>query len=85
MGAGSFFCKSAPGKSKTIQEIAFAALHKHSAGSGSRSGSSELLRSTESEFPVGTYIAVVDIRQSTGEIKVRRFVAVDDAATLLTR
>ena len=31
-------------------------------------------------FPFGTYIAVVDIDKGTGEIKVRKFVAVDHAA-----
>ena len=29
-------------------------------------------------FPYGTYIAVVDVDRETGEVKVRRFLAVDD-------
>ena len=34
-------------------------------------------------FPFGTYICVVDIDKGTGEIKVRRFVAVDDCGNII--
>ena len=36
-----------------------------------------------SHFPFGTYICVVDIDKGTGEIKVRRFVAVDDCGNII--
>jgi carbon-monoxide dehydrogenase large subunit len=34
-------------------------------------------------YPNGTYIAVVDIDRETGEVKVRRFLAVDDCGTII--
>ena len=34
-------------------------------------------------FPNGTYISVVDIDPDTGEVKVRRFLAVDDCGTVI--
>ena len=34
-------------------------------------------------FPHGTYIAVVDVDRETGEVKVRRFLAVDDCGTVI--
>ena len=34
-------------------------------------------------FPFGAYIAVVDIDRGTGEVKVRRFVAIDDCGTVI--
>src|SRR5258708_24783487 len=34
-------------------------------------------------FPVGSYICVVDIDRGTGDVKVRRFVAVDDCGNII--
>jgi carbon-monoxide dehydrogenase large subunit len=34
-------------------------------------------------FPFGAYVAVVDIDRGTGEVKVRRFVAIDDCGTVI--
>ena len=34
-------------------------------------------------FPFGTYICVVDIDKGTGEVKVRRFIAVDDCGNII--
>ena len=34
-------------------------------------------------FPFGSYICVVDIDKGTGEVKVRRFVAVDDCGNII--
>ncbi len=34
-------------------------------------------------FPNGAYIAVVDVDRETGEVKVRRFVAVDDCGVVI--
>ena len=34
-------------------------------------------------FPFGTYICVVDIDRGTGEVSVRRFVAVDDCGNII--
>ena len=34
-------------------------------------------------FPFGSYIAVVEVDRDTGEVKVRRFLAVDDCGTVI--
>ena len=34
-------------------------------------------------FPHGTYVAVVDVDRETGEVRVRRFLAVDDCGTVI--
>jgi carbon-monoxide dehydrogenase large subunit len=34
-------------------------------------------------FPFGAYICVVDIDRGTGEVKIRRFMAVDDCGTII--
>ena len=34
-------------------------------------------------FPFGSYICVVDIDRGTGEVKIRRFVAVDDCGNII--
>src|ERR671913_141678 len=77
---GRWFVKGDPEKGKTIQELAFASF-----------GSLELPEGVEGHldavsvydppnltYPYGAYICVVDVDQGTGEIKLRRFVSVDD-------
>jgi carbon-monoxide dehydrogenase large subunit len=80
---GRWFVKGDPEQGVTIQEIAMAAH-----------GSVELPRGVEGgldaetvydppnlTFPFGAYICVVDVDPGTAEVKVRRFVAVDDCGT----
>jgi carbon-monoxide dehydrogenase large subunit len=77
---GRWYVKGNPTQGKTIQEIAFGA---HS--------SLELPEGVEGHldaecvydppnltFPFGAYICVVDVDRGTGQVKVRRFIAVDD-------
>ena len=80
---GTYSVKGDPTVSKTIQEIALAAH-----------GSMELPEGVEGHldaacvydppnltYPYGAYICVVDVDPSTGAVKVRRFIAVDDCGT----
>jgi aerobic carbon-monoxide dehydrogenase large subunit len=80
---GTYSVKGDPTMSKTIQEVALAAH-----------GSLELPEGVEGHldaacvydppnltYPYGAYICVVDVDPSTGAVKVRRFVAVDDCGT----
>ena len=80
---GRWFVKGDPERGKTIQEIAMAAH-----------GSLELPEGVEGHldaqvvynppdltYPYGCYICVVDVDPGTGQVKVRRFVAVDDCGT----
>jgi aerobic carbon-monoxide dehydrogenase large subunit len=80
---GKFFVKGAPGKAKTIQEIAFAAYTNLPAGVEAGLEAVHYYDPPNLTFPFGTYICVVDIDKGTGEPKVRRFVAVDDCGNII--
>src|SRR5215831_7164709 len=80
---GKFFVKGAPSKSKTIQEIAFAAYTNHPQGLEAGLEAVDYYDPPNLTFPFGTYICVVDIDTGTGEVKVRRFVAVDDCGNII--
>ena len=80
---GKFFVKGAPSKSKTIQDIAFAAYTNIPAGLEAGLEAVDYYDPPNLTFPFGTYICVVDIDKGTGEIKVRRFVAVDDCGNII--
>lgn len=80
---GKFFVKGAPSKSKTIQEIAFAAYTNLPEGMEAGLEAVDYYDPPNLTFPFGTYICVVDIDKGTGEVKVRRFVAVDDCGNII--
>jgi carbon-monoxide dehydrogenase large subunit len=80
---GKFSVKGAPGKSKTIQEIAFAAYTNLPPGMEAGLEAVHYYDPPNLTFPFGTYISVVDIDKGTGEIKVRRFIAVDDCGNII--
>ena len=80
---GKFYVKGAPSKSKTIQEIAFAAYTDLPPGLEAGLEAVHYYDPPNLTFPFGTYICVVDIDRGTGEVKVRRFVAVDDCGNII--
>jgi aerobic carbon-monoxide dehydrogenase large subunit len=80
---GKFYVKGAPSKAKTIQEIAFAAYTNHPQGMEAGLEAVDYYDPPNLTFPFGTYICVVDIDKGTGEVKVRRFVAVDDCGNII--
>ncbi|HET6987094.1 MAG TPA: aerobic carbon-monoxide dehydrogenase large subunit, partial [Kribbella sp.] len=80
---GSFHVKGDPGTAVTIQEIA---MRAHGAGDlpdGIEGGlEAQICYNPENlTYPYGAYICVVDIDPGTAQVKVRRFVAVDDCGT----
>ena len=80
---GSFQVKGDPSKSVTIQDIAMKA---HGAGDlpeGVEGGlEAQICYNPENlTYPFGAYICVVDVDPGTAEVKVRRFIAVDDCGT----
>jgi len=80
---GSFSVKGDPSQSVTIQDIAMKA---HGAGDlpdGVEGGlEAQICYNPENlTYPFGAYICVVDIDPGTAEVKVRRFIAVDDCGT----
>jgi aerobic carbon-monoxide dehydrogenase large subunit len=75
---GRFFVRGSPDKAKTIQEIAFAAYTNVPEGMEAGLEGVHYYDPPNMTFPFGTYAVVVDIDKGTGQVKVRRVVAVDD-------
>ena len=80
---GKFSVKGAPGRSTTIQQIAFAAYTNHPQGMEAGLEAVSYYDPPNLTYPFGSYICVVDIDTGTGEVKVRRFVAVDDCGNII--
>ncbi|MEN8375516.1 MAG: aerobic carbon-monoxide dehydrogenase large subunit [Gemmatimonadota bacterium] len=80
---GKFSVKGAPQKSVTIQDIAFAAYTNHPQGLEAGLEAVHYYDPPNLTFPFGSYICVVDIDRGTGEVHVRRFVAVDDCGNII--
>ncbi len=79
-----FQVKGSPDQAKTIQDIAFAAYTNHPQGMEAGLEATDYYDPPNLTFPFGSYIAVVDVDKGTGEVKVRRFVAVDDCGNIIT-
>ncbi len=75
---GKFYVKGSPDKAKTIQEIAFAAYTNLPEGMEAGLEGVHYYDPPNMTYPFGTYAVVVDVDKGTGQIKVRRMVAVDD-------
>ena len=80
---GKFSVKGVPDKSVTIQDIAFAAYTNHPQGLEAGLEATHYYDPPNMTYPFGSYIAVVDIDSGTGEVKVRRFIAVDDCGNII--
>ncbi|WP_433052811.1 aerobic carbon-monoxide dehydrogenase large subunit [Dactylosporangium sp. CS-033363] len=77
---GRFFVKGDPDQGRTIQEIAMAA---HSSlelpeGVEGHLDATTVYNPPNLTYPFGAYVCVVDVDPATGQVKVRRFIAVDD-------
>jgi aerobic carbon-monoxide dehydrogenase large subunit len=77
-----FQVKGVPSKSVTMKEVAFAA-YTNMAQNEPGLEATFYYDPPNMTFPNGTYIAVVDIDRETGEVHVRKFVAVDDCGTVI--
>src|SRR6266851_728159 len=75
---GKFFVRGSPSKSKTIQDVAFAAYTNLPDGLEAGLEGVTYYDPPNMTFPFGTYLVVVDIDRGTGQVKVRRMVAFDD-------
>ncbi len=78
-----FQVKGVPGKSKTMAEVAFAAYTNHPEGMEAGLEAVDYYDPPNMTYPFGSYICVVDVDKETGQVKVRRFVAVDDCGTII--
>ena len=77
-----FAVKGNPGQVKTMKEICMAA-HQGNLPEGMEQGLNAVAYYDPPNltYPFGAYVCVVDIDRYTGEVKVRRFYALDDCGT----
>jgi len=78
-----FQVKGVPEKNVTMQAVAFAAYTNPGPGNEPGLEASYYYDPPNLTFPYGAYIAVVDVDKDTGEVKVRRFLAIDDCGTVI--
>ncbi len=77
---GKFFVKGSPDKAKTIQDIALMANVAWNMPPGIESGleASMFYDPPNFTYPFGAHLAVVEIDRETGQVELKRYVAVDD-------
>jgi carbon-monoxide dehydrogenase large subunit len=78
-----FSVKGSPDRSKTMADIAFAAYTNHPVGMEAGLEAISYYDPPNLTFPFGSYICVVDIDKGTGQVHIRRFVAVDDCGNII--
>lgn len=83
--AGKAFVKGAPDRSVTVADIAATAAVGASLPQGMESFLDETtyFDPTNCTFPFGTHIAVVEVDGETGQVDLRRYVAVDDVGNVI--
>jgi carbon-monoxide dehydrogenase large subunit len=77
-----FQVKGVPVKSVTMKEVAFAAYTNPGPNEPGLEATN-YYDPPNLTFPNGAYIAAVEVDRETGEVKVKRFVAVDDCGTVI--
>src|SRR3954470_12220430 len=80
---GQWNVKGSPDRFKTIAELAFAAYTNHPAGMEAGLEATDYYDPPNLTFPFGSYICIVDIDKGTGQVKIRRFVAIDDCGNII--
>ncbi|MDJ0753403.1 MAG: aerobic carbon-monoxide dehydrogenase large subunit [Ardenticatenaceae bacterium] len=75
--------KGSPDQAKTIQDIAFAAYTNHPDDLEAGLEATDYYNPPNLTFPFGSYICVVDVDKGTGEVHIRRFVAIDDCGNII--
>ncbi len=82
---GKAFVKGSPATAKTIQEIAAAAAVAYDLPEGEEPflDDTAYYDPPNCTFPFGTHIAVVEVEADTGEVKLQRYVAVDDLGKVI--
>jgi carbon-monoxide dehydrogenase large subunit len=80
---GNFSVKGSPGSSLSMGEVAFATFMAHNLPDGVEpSLDSDAVYDPENfSFPHGTHLCAVDIDTETGQVKIRKYVCVDDIGT----
>jgi len=82
---GRYFVAGSPGKSKTIQDIALMANLAWNLPEGTTPGleESHFHDPTNFTYPFGTHICVAEVDVETGEVRIQRYIAVDDVGRVI--
>lgn len=82
---GNFSVKGSPSRSKAFGEIALAAYLAHNIPSDMEPGleATSFFNPSNFVYPFGTHIAVVEVDIETGNVHLRRYVAVDDFGNVI--
>jgi carbon-monoxide dehydrogenase large subunit len=89
-GDGEIYVTADPNRKKTFAEVAFMATDFSWQGPGSAPADIEpgleatsRFEPSNATFPFGTHICVVEVDRETGEVELKRFVAVDDCGNVI--
>jgi carbon-monoxide dehydrogenase large subunit len=82
---GQVFVKGSPDTAKTIQDIAAAAALGYDLPEGDEPylDDTSYYDPPNCTYPFGTHVAVVEVDGETGEVKLKRYVAVDDVGRVI--
>ncbi len=82
---GRFFVRGSPDRAKTIQEVTLQAYLAWSLPPGVEPSleASAYYDPANFTFPFGAHVAVVKVNADTGEVELRRYVAVDDCGRVI--
>jgi len=82
---GTFSVKGAPDKARTVAALAFSAWTAHNLPDGMEPGFEEtaVYDPANFVFPYGAHICAVEVDTETGEVKVAKYVAVDDVGLVI--
>ncbi len=82
---GKVYVKGSPDKAKTIQELAGAAALGYSLPAGMEPflDDTAYYDPPNCTFPFGTHICVVEVHADTGQVDIKRYVAVDDVGKVI--
>jgi carbon-monoxide dehydrogenase large subunit len=82
---GKFFVKGSPDRAKAFPEITLAAYLAHNYPPGMEPGleATSFFDPSNFTFPFGAHIAVVEVLRDTGDVKLLRYVAVDDVGNVI--
>ncbi len=82
---GKVYVKGSPDKAKTIQEIAAAAALGYSLPPGMEPFLDDIAYydPPNCTYPFGTHICIVEVDKDTGQVQLKRYVAVDDCGKVI--
>ncbi len=82
---GKVYVKGSPDKAKTIQEIAGAAALAYNLPAGMEPflDDTAYYDPPNCTFPFGTHVCIVEVDKETGEVQIKRYIAVDDVGRVI--